>query len=83
MEKRVYNLAFGKKYIASNQQEKKVWVQVGRMFVEPESEYGERISIRLDAIPTDPQFNGLISAFPHEERQAAQRNGAETDDIEF
>ncbi len=62
-ERRTYNLAYGKRYISSDRSEKKVWIQIGKMFIEPESEYGERISIRIDAIPTDPNFTGLINAF--------------------
>ncbi len=74
-ERKVYNLAYGKRYIAQDKSEKKTWITVGKLFIDPESEYGERISIRLDAIPTDPNFNGLLSAFPHESRNGNGKNG--------
>jgi hypothetical protein len=74
MEKRVFNLAYGKKYQAADHTEKKMWIQVGRLTIEPESEYGERISVRLDAIPTDPAFTGMLSAFPYEPRNGSKGN---------
>ena len=82
MEKRVFNLAYGKKYTSSDRTEKKVWIQIGRMTIEPESDYGERISIRLDSIPIDHAFSGLISAFPYEPRNGSTGKSS-VDDIPF
>jgi hypothetical protein len=83
-ERKTYNLAYGKSYI-SGSEKKKIWVPIGRMFVETESEYGERISIRLDAIPCDPNFTGLINAFPHDpSRNGNGKNGSDNiDEIPF
>lgn len=77
MEKRTFNLAWGKPYTTSSGENKKAWVQVGRLTIEPESDYGERISVRLDAIPCDPGFNGLLSAFPYEPRNGSGTQGAD------
>ena len=76
-EKRIFNLVYGKTYSTSSGENKKAWITVGRLTIEPESEYGERISIRLDAIPCDPGFNGLLSAFPYEPRHGSGNNGAD------
>ncbi|MBK1642855.1 hypothetical protein CKO12_13445 [Chromatium okenii] len=72
--KRVFNLAYGKKYQAADHTEKKMWIQVGRLTIEPESKYGERISVRLDSLPIDPEFNGMLSAFPYEPRNGSSKN---------
>jgi len=72
--KRVFNLAYGKKYQASDHTEKKMWIQVGRLTIEPESKFGERISVRIDSIPLDPEFNGMLSAFPYEPRNGSSKN---------
>jgi len=82
VDKRVFNIAYGKKYqSSSDHSDKKVWIAVGRLTIE-ESKYGERISIRLDAIPTDPAFTGLLSVFPYEPRNVSSTSTTE-DDIPF
>ena len=84
MERKTYNLAYGKKFMGQDQSEKKIWIPIGRMYVEPESEHGERISIRLDSIPCDPNFTGMITAFPYEPRNGQVKNGTDAvNDIPF
>jgi hypothetical protein len=84
MEKRTFNLAYGKPYVTSSGESKKAWIPVGRLTIEPESDYGERISVRLDAVPCDPGFTGLLSAFRHEPRHgSAGKHGDDLNDIAF
>lgn len=84
-ERRVFNLAYGKRYIAPDKSERKTWISLGRMWIDDNPEYGDspRITIRLDSMPCDPNFNGMISAFPHEPRNGNGKNGNDIDEIPF
>jgi hypothetical protein len=39
--------------------------------------------MRLDSIPVDPQFTGVIVAFPAESRSGNGKNGNDIDEIPF
>jgi hypothetical protein len=83
-ERRTYNLAYGKRYTAQDRTEKKVWIPVGKLYIDPETEYGESIRVRIDALPTDPNFSGVLTAFPSEPRNGQGKgNNENLDEIPF
>ncbi len=81
MARKIYNVCRGRDYEASGKQ-KTQWQRVGVLVID-----GEKISLRLDAIPAG-EWDGWLKVFPKDdgrpgERQAAGGGSDFEDDIPF
>jgi len=67
-EKRIMNIAYGRPDINS-EEGKKFWTTVGILIIGQNDEGEERISIKLNAIPLDAEFDGWFSVFPKDDNR--------------
>jgi len=75
-EKRIMNIAYGRPDINSDEG-KKFWTTVGILIIGQNDQGEERISLKLNAIPLDAEFDGWLSVFPKDDnRESSHKNNA-------
>jgi len=66
-EKRIMNIAYGRSDHSS--EGKKYWTTVGILILGQNEEGEERLSIKLNSIPLDAEFDGWFSVFPKDDNR--------------
>jgi len=69
----LYNIAYGKPD-PSSEEGKKFWTTVGILIIGQNDEGEERMSIKLNSIPLDADFEGWFSVFPKDDNHPHQSN---------
>jgi len=64
----LYNIAYGKPD-PSSEEGKKFWTTVGILIIGQNDEGQERISMKLNSIPLDAEFDGWFSVFPKDDNR--------------
>jgi len=81
----IYNIAYGKPD-PSSEEGKKFWTTVGILIIGQNDEGQERISMKLNSIPLDAEFDGWFSVFSKEdnrESSSQQSNKQSINEIAF
>jgi len=68
-QKRIMNISYGRADHTSDG--KKYWTPCGILVIGQNEEGEERISIKLNAIPLDADFDGWFSVFPKDENRSS------------
>ncbi|MCF6251213.1 MAG: hypothetical protein L3J75_08095 [Methylococcaceae bacterium] len=66
--RKFYNIAYGKPD-PSSEEGKKFWTTVGILIIGQNDEGEERISMKLNSIPLDAEFDGWFSVFPKDDNR--------------
>jgi len=67
-DRAIYNVAYGKPD-PSSEEGKKFWTTVGILIIGENDEGEQRISLKLNAIPLDAEFDGWFSVFPKDDNR--------------